>query len=317
MRLHPLVAYLALSSFAIAAPSPKATLLELAKKQFAPRKLTEAEVELFTGTEKGENASATVQDKIVHADCIVWLCTKPEAVAHVTYRGVDISGMTIQGDVDLSNAQIPFPLRAENCKFEGEISLITSHIRSLDLRNCELRALAAEGAQITGSVLLQPGFKADSVKFLSARIDGSLECDGAQINNPQGVALDADGAEIKGRVFLREGFNAQGEVRFLSATIGGNLECDGAHLNNPQGKALNCDGAKIGGSIFLRTNFEARGEVTVLNAIVGGALDCSNEADFINPQGKALALEAARVNGPIFLTNGFRAFGEVSFQDAT
>src|SRR5437660_1270877 len=139
MRVILFLAYLAFSSLVFAAPqSPKPTLLDLAKKKFAPRELTAAEVELFTKTEKGEPASKLSaddkendpanavhwpNDRFLHADCLAWLCIDGEASKRVTYHGIEIQGMRIDGTFDLEFAQVPFPFQSWKCAFTGDIVL--------------------------------------------------------------------------------------------------------------------------------------------------------------------------------------------------
>ena len=93
--------------------------------------------------------------------------------------------------------------------------------------------LAADTAEIGGSVLLRNGFSAEgAISLRGARIASSLECDGASLTNATadgtGIALAVDHAVIGGAVLLRNGFAAQGAISLIGARIGGNLECDGA-----------------------------------------------------------------------------------------
>ncbi|PYL28000.1 MAG: hypothetical protein DMF39_09805 [Verrucomicrobia bacterium] len=116
MRVVPLLAYLVLSSMAFAAAPSRPTLLDLAKTKFAPRQLTHAEAKVFMSTELGEPASALTGDdkqddpanaanwpdaRVVHAECLAWLCTDREASSRVTFRGIQIYGMRIDGKLDL------------------------------------------------------------------------------------------------------------------------------------------------------------------------------------------------------------------------
>src|ERR1041384_1886239 len=309
----PLLAYLFISGAIIAAPEQKTSLLELAKKKFGADKITPSETRLFASTDKGETAIADPNNNLVHAECLRWLCTDREAQARVTYRGLDIEDMTIEGDLDLENAQIPFPIIAEKCQFRGKISLINARIRSLDLANCTAKALDAEALVVEGMMYLQPNFQADWLKLLDATIKGSLECDGATLNNPKGIALDADDVKIEGQVFLRR-LKATGELLFLASTIGGNVECDGAEIS-AKPIALNFDGANIKGSLFLRNNFVSHGEVNLLMATVIGALDC-NGAHFDNAAGLAFRGYKLHVEGSAFFGEGFIANGEVELSDA-
>jgi hypothetical protein len=150
-------------------------LIELAKGKFDP--LSRAEEKLFTDAQTGEEASALTGDeakddpadaakwgdeRALRAECIVWLCTTPEASALVTHRGIRISGMRIDGDIDLTDAQVPFPLYAPKCAFSGKILLRAARLRSLHLVATHVtRYLAAYGAKIEGDVSLSDGFRGE------------------------------------------------------------------------------------------------------------------------------------------------------------
>src|SRR5207249_1723818 len=329
MRVVPLLAYLVLSSMAFAAAPPRPTLLDLAKTKFAPRELTHAEEKVFMSTELGEPASALTGDdkqddpanaanwpdaRVVHAECLAWLCTDREASSRVTFRGIQIYGMRIDGKLDLEFAQAPFPFWTWKCAFTNEIVLRHAHFPALYLQFTHVKSIDADGAKIDGNIFLRDHFKAaGEVRLLGATIGGNLECNhGAQLinPNPNGRALNADGVKINSYVFLRDGFKAQGEVNLLGAIIGRNLECDGAQLSNPDGKALNADGAKINGSAFLRNGFSSQGEVNFLGATIGLNLDCE-AAQLSNPKGMALNADGAKINGGLYLRRGFKAIGEV------
>jgi hypothetical protein len=307
------------------------TLLGLAKKKFAARNLTAAEETLFRAAESGEEASALTGDdkqddpsaagkwpesRVIEAECLVWLCTNREASAIVTYRGIQIVGMRIDGNLDLENAQITFPFLTTNCAFTGSILLRTARMRSLCLLNCSVKALNGNGAHIEGNVFLRGGFKAEGeVKFTAATIGGDLDFDGAQLTNPQGYALIADGANINGSVTLRQ-TKAVGQVSVAGAVISRNLSCIGAQLSNPKpsGCALNADGAKINGSVFLRYGFKAVGEVNFVSATIGSNLDCSG-ALLTTPHRTVLSADGVKIEGGVFLRNAF-TFGALSLVGA-
>ena len=310
-------------------PPPEPTLLKLARKKFAT--LSPAEEELFraaqegtgasrlTGDEKEDNPANAANwnaDRVVRGECIAWLCTDAEASALVTYRGLQLYGMRIDSDLDFSNAEIKFPLKAWKCAFSENVSLQDAQLCGLYLVGCLIKSLNADRAKIRGAVLLRNEFKAEGeVRLAGATIDGDLDCSGAQLSNAHGRALRADGAKIGGSVLLMDGFTAEGEVRLVSTTIDGDLDCSGAQLSNAKGWALVANRAKIGGSVFLRNGFKAEGEVGLTGAAIGGDLDCSG-AQLSNAKGWALSAGRMKV-GSVFLRNGFRAEGEVRLAGAT
>ena len=184
--------------------------------------------------------------------------------------------------------------------------------------------LAADTAEIGGSVLLRNGFSAEGgISMRGARIASSLECDGASLTNATadgtGIALAADHAVIGGAVLLRNGFAAQGAISLIGARIGGNLECDGASLTNATadgtGVALAAENAVIGGAVLLRHGFAARGGVSLLGATIDSNVECCGAAlENWSETGsrETLRLTNVEIAGDVLLNLGFTSLGYVS-----
>ena len=184
--------------------------------------------------------------------------------------------------------------------------------------------LAADTAEIGGSVLLRNGFSAEgAISMRGARIGSSLECDGASLTNATadgaGIALAADHAVIGGAVLLRNGFAAQGAISLIGARIGGNLECDGASLTNATadgtGVALAAENAVIGGAVLLRHGFVARGGVSLLGATIDSNVECCGAAlENWSETGsrETLRLTNVEIAGDVLLNLGFTSLGYVS-----
>lgn len=305
-------------------------LLELAEKKFGT--LAEAEEKLFTATAEGKladyssgnkeaddpaNADNWGNDRTLQADRIAWLCTDREASKLVTYRGIQVKGARLDGELDLLFATIAFPLYFENSAFSEQLDLQRAKAIALYLVGTHTRAVNAEGASFHGDVFLRNGFKAEGgLRLLGATIGGDLDCSRGVFRNKGGQALNADGLKVDGDVILRNAFRAKGAVRLLGATIGGNLDCDGGEFTNVDGEALSADGVKVDGGVFLRNGFRAEGEVRLLGATIGGSLECDG-GEFSNANGKALSADGLKVHGSVFLRNGFRAEGEVRLPIAT
>jgi hypothetical protein len=184
--------------------------------------------------------------------------------------------------------------------------------------------LAADTAEIGGSVLLRNGFSAEgAISLRGARIASSLECDGANLTNQTvdgaGIALAADHAVIGGAVLLRNGFAADGVVSLIGTRIGGNLECDGGRLTNATpngtGVALAAENAEIGGAVLLRHGFVVYGGVSLLGATIGSNVECCGAALENWPeQGsrETLRLTNVEIAGDVLLNLGFTSLGYVS-----
>lgn len=311
-----------------AEPTPGPGLLALARKNFGA--LSRAEEELFRAAQEGRQASALTGDKeednpvdaanwnaerVVRARCISWVCTDPHASALMTYHGLELVGMRIDGELDLDHAVIKFSLRAGRCAFSGNISLRDAQLRGFCLIDCQIKSLNAGRAKVDGPLFMRAGHKAQGAVDLRAiEIGGALDCSGGQFLNADGFALIANGAKIEGGVFLRDGFRAEGEVNLVATAIGGDLDCSGAQFSNVKGLALTAGSAKIQGNAFLR-GFRAGGEVN-LRATISGDLDCSG-AQFSNANHLALDVEGSKIGGNAFLRNGFQAHGVVNLTAAT
>ncbi len=315
-------------------------LSELAEQYFAP--ISRAEGELFRAAQTGGKASALAKnehendpakaakwnaDRVVRAECIAWVCTDPQASSLVSYKGLDLCGMRIDGDLDLRKAKIEFFLSAQKCAFSGGILLRDTEVRGLDFSTChvkspnldreEFKAFDAEGARIWGCLYLKDSCRIEGkVSLVGAAIGRDLDCSGTQFLNPGSDVLSADGAKVEGDV-LFNGCKAKGVVRLLGATIGGNLDCRGAQFLNPKAEALNADGAKIVGDVLLGDDFKAKGVVRMSGITIGGNLDSSDGAQFLNAKAEALNADGAKIEGDVLFKNNFDAEGEVKLKGAT
>jgi hypothetical protein len=200
-------------------------------------------------------------------------------------------------------------------------------------------ALRANGASVTGDVLLRKSFLARGVVDLSnASIGRNLSCDGGTFENPvkkgassSGTAMSLAAARVGGGVLFRSGFfdrgkfSAKGTLHLAGAQIEGNLECDGGSFENPAQAALDGTGiavqgygVNVTGDVRLRQSFSAKGLVNLYNARIGGSVDCDGGA-FENPvqkdisaSGTAISLGAARIAGGLFCRSGFYGRGNFS-----
>jgi hypothetical protein len=322
----------------------KPTLFELAATRFAD--VSNAESLLFKVVPKGEDADCTAAaplDATIRGDRLVWLCTNSDAAALVTYRGISIIGVTIEGIVDLEWANLSFPLRARNCIFKESILLANSCLESLSLLETELQDLQARQAVIKHDLCLKAARARGEVNLIRAKIGGDLDCDGGNFGpaahvpvatagatqqhspQPANQALNAGGAEIDGFVFLRAGFKATRSVRFASARVGGDLDCTGGHFESSDNEpALNANGAQIDGFVYLRKkgdntpDFRAKGTVVLRNARIGQSLECDDAHFERNGQAED-AVDADNVSiagAAFFRRNTMEVNGIISFNHA-
>jgi sRNA-binding regulator protein Hfq len=303
-------------------------LIELAKEEF--KDFGEADEILFNAVAAGkpadyteggdrdkiESADSWGEKRIIKASRIEWLCRDRQAKEFATNKGIQVEGAKIEGMVDLSFAEIPFPLGFFRCVFTEEINIQHSRIKFINLSGSHTGSIRADEVKVEGSVHLRDGFKSEGeVRFPGAVLGGDFDCINGKFINENGKAILADRIDLKGGVFLRDGFKAEGETRFLRATIGGDFDCTKGEFVNKDGKAISADGAGIKGYVFLKNGFKAEGEVRFLGATIGRDFDCE-KGEFINEDGKAIFGDGMGVKGNVFLRGGFKAEGTVSLVGA-
>lgn len=261
-------------------------------------------------------ADAWGPEREVRAELVRWLCVEREASTCVDPKGITVHGAEVVGRLDLSFADVPFPVAFFRCRLTGESHLSFVRIPALRLIGTWTRSITADGVNVRGDMFLRAGFSAEGeVRLLGAQIGGQLNCSGGTFKNPGKRALNAARINVQGDVFLREGFSAEGEVELAGAQIGGNVECYRAKFNNPGKYALSAHGVNVQGDVFIREGFSAEGEVRLVGAQIGGQLAC-NGGTFKNPGGEALSADHINVQGSVFLIGHFTAEGRVRLPGA-
>jgi hypothetical protein len=241
--------------------------------------------------------------------------------------------------VSLSQARSEHPIEFVRCQI-ADVEAIQLEARGdIVLRNCTTRATFA-GAQIgdgtvvgdlilsgshllqfgqvaldarnllvTGSLLLDSGFRADGKVFLeSANIGRDLDCRGGHVANPGHNAIEASHLIVTGEIVCERGFTAHGEI-VLSWAQATAMRFRGATLTNPDGVALRADGVFVKNGVYLAQEFKAFGSVHLVGAHIEGELSCTG-GRFENRAGHAI--EAERITAAdVYLDRGFTAIGSV------
>ncbi|MGO9527492.1 MAG: hypothetical protein ACLP0A_07990, partial [Verrucomicrobiia bacterium] len=169
-------------------------LLALARQTFT-NKLSHAEELLFqaaangqptvfsTGSDAEDDPSSAQNwsaDRSIAAEKIAWLCTDPTASRFVTYQGIRLGGVRIDGPLNLAAAKIPFPLQFVKCAFSNDIYLSDAELQLLSLNASQVKIIWGHGLKVVDDVSLRD-LKAECVILLQATIHGTLDCSGAHI----------------------------------------------------------------------------------------------------------------------------------------
>ena len=307
----------------------KDRLIQMAEKRFG--KLADADEILFDAVADGnwadyseggdkdrpENANSWGERRTINANRIEWLCRDKKAKELVTDKGIQIIGAKIVGILDLSYAEIPFPLSFWECDFTKEIYLYSSTMKYLAFKGSRTGSIMADGIKVEVGVFFKDGFIANGeVRFLGADIGKDFDCTNSEFVNKGRRAISADRMIIKGDVSLKDGFKANGDVGFPGATIGGDFVCNNGEFINEGGRAIIADRINVKGGVFLGNDFRANGEVRFLGAVIGGNLVCE-KGEIINEGRRALSADGMNVKGNVYLRDGFKVEGLISFVSAT
>lgn len=282
-------------------------LIHLARKEFGT--LTDHEVALFSATAKGKSTDCDGQT--IFANRLLWLCTDKQALQYVLpHKGVNVTNARVEGELQLTDAEIPFVLALLRCKMET-LALRGAHLRALLLDGTRLTSLRGERLQVEHDVHLRDGFSTQNeVHLHEATIKGNLDCSGGILDNANGASLTCPRMTVGGSVLLTRGFRSAGTVNLQLANIAGDLDCSSALLRNPGASALIANEARIGGSVLLGNGLSSVGAVTLAGAEIEGSLHLAG-ASFSNPDGIALSADTAKIRGGILGRDEFEAEGEV------
>jgi hypothetical protein len=310
-------------------------LLELAQKQF-PNGISASETNLFLGVASGDgfeyyrtrskiedeptNSEVWPESRVIRADRLAWLCKDPDASKLVTSRGIEIEGIRIINELDLSEDSIAFPLSMSRCAFPEGIRLWKSHLNTLDLRGTWVnRTFMARGLKVDGDLYLGNDFQLNGcLQLRGATIGGELNCGGGRFYSliDDDFAIDAEQAKIDGGVTMMK-VETVGRVEFGGATIGQGLVLIESHLAGSRVFwALDAEKADIEGDVtFIGTTID--GQVDFSFAKIKGLITCS-DARFFNANSETYALTAphAEIGGITFdgkckITGGMLLYGAI------
>jgi hypothetical protein len=118
--------------------------------------------------------------RTISAAFLVDILTRSPLRGALTYKGLEILGAKIVGDVDLSSSNLDWPLGIRDSRFEGAISL--SHAAAekvIDLSGSSFRDVTLSGAKVTGDV-----------HMMGAYVDGDLNADSLQVGGSLFMSSD-------------------------------------------------------------------------------------------------------------------------------
>ncbi len=243
------------------------------------------------------------------------------------FKGIQISGATITGQVNLANSRNCRPLILNYCNFEKPLNLNHAQLSNLDLSGSLCLGISCNGAIIHGETHLQNGFEArGTVDFINSKLYGTFNASGGSfLSSGIGVennALSLQLSHINNSIILSEGFKSNGVVNLHGTQCDLNLHCRGATMINQQqdeiGCALLCENATIKGNVDLGEKFSAIGGVWFRGTTVGGNFE-AEQGSFHNfepaGQSNAILIQNSHVNNTINLQHA-NIIGRLTLQNS-
>ncbi|WP_245410949.1 hypothetical protein [Microvirga flavescens] len=253
-------------------------------------------------------------ERAVRAELLRFLILGGEEGCRPHEKGVRVSGAWVAGVLDLEGCRIPRDIGFKDCRFDAVPVLRSAIIDTLFLDGSTLPGLQADRLEARGGLYLRGAVVTGEIRLQGARLGGHLECDGAIIQWPDGIALNANGLEARGGVHLR-GAVVRGGVSLPAARLGADFDCIGARIGRPGSVAIDGDNIEARGDLTFR-GAAITGEIRLQGVRAGGDLDCTGTA-LSQPEGDALKLNRAIIEGAFFLRQGATVSGVLNMTAAS
>ncbi|MGD9544338.1 MAG: hypothetical protein AB7F41_04915 [Methylocystis sp.] len=121
--------------------------------------------------------------------------------------------------LDFQACSLPSCLWLTNCRFDAAINLVDTRGPSIGFNGSAISRIVGDRLTLEGNLHLRQVHVTGEARFLGAKINGDLDCDGGQFENPLETALNCDAADIGGYVLLRRAIvidSAHGLIRSTS-----------------------------------------------------------------------------------------------------
>ncbi|MFB7945073.1 hypothetical protein ACFC6L_09135 [Kitasatospora phosalacinea] len=169
---------------------------------------------------------------------------RAEALAHLLLDGpppepgrtarLDLVGAEVTGQLDLTGARCPVPVKLRRCRFAERVLLDYAEITWWNLDGSHLNGLDGEGLRVGLWLGLRDAVVEQELWLHDARISGGLDLSRSTLRGADGFALMAKQLVVEGDL-RAHGLHAVGEVRLARSRIGGTLDLTGARLERTGG----------------------------------------------------------------------------------
>ncbi len=196
-----------------------------------------------------------------------------------TGTALALDGAKIRGSAFLHNRfHSSGEVRMLNTRISGDLGFNGATLSASD-RALSLDKIAVEG-NVSFARWVQPDGSVDafhsegSVNLLAARIEGDLDCEGADFA-ATGISLNLATAKVRGHVYLRNGLQSRGTLHLHSAEIGNSIDLSGATLTEAT-TAVSLEAATIHGTVSICDPFSSFGRIETQSSHIEGNLVCDD-----------------------------------------
>jgi hypothetical protein len=204
---------------------------------------------------------------------------------------VRLTGVVIEGDIDLSYCEWRGNLTLLRCRVNGAVNLAHAHVRGrVSLTESIVKRIDVSNASIDGPLLFKRGYARDGFFGLGLTVSGSLNLSGSVLvaphNKPNQCAVELFRAKL-GDLFLggawllgglyANGMTVERNVRLqgLRATSRRELGCD-TGPDNADGQAVSLTGTTVGAAIYLSWKDASRKPMRLTGSLVMTRVACAS-----------------------------------------
>ncbi|MEU8176360.1 hypothetical protein AB0C14_26100 [Microbispora hainanensis] len=215
---------------------------------------------------------------------------------------IDLDGIHISSDLDISAATVGGSLRLNAARIDGYLWM-----NGTNLNNPKGWALYGPQVEIGASMTAGSALHSTGGLFLDgARISGQLTLDRAEISHPLGMAISLDHARI-GLGMSCDDSRIQGSIHLHHSVIGCQVSLERAQVRDAKGDAIRADHMEVEGSALFG-ELDATGPVNLHGAIIACNLSIAKASLSSSGRGAALEADGARV-GNHFIARGCSTTG--------
>lgn len=288
-----------------------------AKEKFGGEPFTRAEIELLdragsledspavSGTMRsGLDRETDPQRRIRHL-LIEWLCKNKGARELITPRGLILIDARVEGELDLRDIDVPFPISATHCTFANRISANRARLPTLELVDTVVgssqngEAVVMDGAHIGSDLIIKDNTRIrGEFRLQGADIGKDIYCRSCGFMNPGDGrrAFNIEGAVVAGSVILDQA-EIQGEVIMTGSQVQGQLILhNGTKTTHLGATAIRADYILAKGGIRIGPGFESNAELSFCAATVSGDFSISAKLSH-NGAPAALCINGAKIAG--------------------